>query len=213
MMRCAGSALQASCRAKAAGRFKCAPSARRCSGPCAGLQGHTGAGIRPDHLPLQEGRQARHPARSRRRPDDPRRVRTAHPPRVCGPWRSHDGILLAPARRPGKEARTPHSERDRQPRVGLRRHTRERLQSRRKAEQCGREARVACACFAKCVRRPEALRPSVESLLPEPDQDGKYVKEVRGILEVVSRLIDRCNDPTIPDGKRFCLWNSGTVGM
>lgn len=63
------------------------------------------------------------------------------------------------------------------------------------------------------MRRPEALRPSVESLLPEPDQDGKYVKEVRGILEVESRLIDRCNDPTIPDGKRFCLWNSGTAGM
>ena len=82
-----------------------------------------------------------------------------------------------------------------------------------KAEQGDREAKVACAYFAKYVHRLEALRLSVENLLPELDQDAKYVREVRKILEVESWLIDRYHDPTIPDGKRFHLWNSGVAGL
>ena len=63
------------------------------------------------------------------------------------------------------------------------------------------------------MRRPEAQRLSVEGYLPELNQDGKYVQEVRRILEVESWLIDRYHDPTIPDGRRFRLWNSGTAGL
>lgn len=82
-----------------------------------------------------------------------------------------------------------------------------------KAEQGEREARVACAYFTKYVHRLEALRLSVENLLPELDQDTEYAREVRRILEVESWLIDRYHDPTIPDGKRFHLWSSGAADL
>ena len=79
-----------------------------------------------------------------------------------------------------------------------------------KADRGEREAKIACAYFARYVHRLEALRLSVESLLPELDQDDKYVGEVRRMLGVESWLIDRYHDPTIPDEKRFYLWRSGT---
>ena len=82
-----------------------------------------------------------------------------------------------------------------------------------KAEQGEREAKMACAYFARRTHRLEALRLSVENLLPELDQDAKYAGHVRKILEVESWLIDRYHDPTIPDEKRFHLWRSGGAGL
>ena len=78
-----------------------------------------------------------------------------------------------------------------------------------KAERGEREARVACAYFAKRVHRLEALRLSIESLLPELDRDDKYAVESRRILEVEAWLVEQYNDPTIPDDRRFHLWRSG----
>ena len=78
-----------------------------------------------------------------------------------------------------------------------------------KADRGEREAKIACAYFARYVHRLEALRLSVENLLPELDQNDKYVGEVRKILGVESWLIERYHDPTIPDAKRFYLWRSG----
>lgn len=78
-----------------------------------------------------------------------------------------------------------------------------------KADRGERDAKIACAYFARHVHRLEALRISVEGLLPELGHDDKYVGTVREILGVESWLIDRYHDPTIPDEKRFCLWCSG----
>ena len=81
------------------------------------------------------------------------------------------------------------------------------------AERGEREAKVACAYFAKNTQRLEALRLSVENLLPELDQNDRYVGTVRRILNVESWLIDRYHDPTVPEGARFNLWTSGTSAL
>lgn len=81
------------------------------------------------------------------------------------------------------------------------------------AERGEREAKVACAYFAKNTQRLEALRLSVENLLPELDQNDKYVGTVRRILDVESWLIDRYHDPTVPEGARFNLWMSGASSL
>lgn len=77
------------------------------------------------------------------------------------------------------------------------------------AERGEREAKVACAYFARHTRRLEALRLSVENLLPWVDRDYGYAGTVRRILEVESWLIDRYHDPTVPEGARFNLWTAG----
>lgn len=82
-----------------------------------------------------------------------------------------------------------------------------------KAEQGECEARAACAYFARRAHRLEALRLSIEGLLPGLDQDAGYAREVRRILGVESWLIERYHDPTIPDGKRFHLWRSGGADL
>ena len=77
------------------------------------------------------------------------------------------------------------------------------------AERGEREAKAACAYFARHAQRLEALRLSVENLLPELDQNDRYVGTVRRILDVETWLIDRYHDPTVPEGARFNLWTSG----
>ena len=77
------------------------------------------------------------------------------------------------------------------------------------AERGEREAKAACAYFARHTRRLEALRLSVENLLPWVDRDDGYAGTVRRILEVESWLIDKYHDPTVPEGARFNLWTSG----
>lgn len=82
-----------------------------------------------------------------------------------------------------------------------------------KADRGEAEARAACAYFARRAHRLEALRLSIEGLLPGLDQDAGYAREVRRILGVESWLIERYHDPTIPDDKRFHLWRSGGADL
>ena len=79
-----------------------------------------------------------------------------------------------------------------------------------KADRGEREAKTACAYFEKSVYRIESLRTNVENLLPELDQDTKYVKSVRLIFDVGAWLVDTYHDPTLPEDKRVYLWKSET---